>query len=97
MKRDEVLRILREHRDELREMRIASLALFGSTARDEAGDCSDIDLLVEFDGRITLFHIFHTQHHLERILNVSHVDLVQRGAVHPALKERILHEAVYVT
>ena len=56
MKRDEVLRILREHRGELRRgFGVKSVALFGSLARDEATDTSDIDILVDFDGPVGLF------------------------------------------
>ena len=49
MRRDEVLRILREHRHELAQFRVTSLALFGSVARDEARADSDVELLVEFE------------------------------------------------
>ncbi|HIJ65684.1 MAG TPA: nucleotidyltransferase family protein [Candidatus Hydrogenedentes bacterium] len=96
MKRDEAARILREHRAELHAMAVASLAIFGSTARDEAHDRSDVDLLIEFDRPVGLFHFFRVQRALERMLGVSRVDLVQRGAVHPALKERIYKEAIRV-
>jgi predicted nucleotidyltransferase len=55
MKRDEVIRVLREHRGELREQfGVKSLALFGSVARDEATGTSDVDLLVEFERPIGL-------------------------------------------
>ncbi len=48
--RDEALRLLREHMPVLRErFGVTSLALFGSTARDEAYADSDVDVLVEFD------------------------------------------------
>ena len=87
---------LRSHKAELQQMGIVSLALFGSTARNEAQAQSDVDLLVEFDRPVGLFHFFTVQHRLEAILGVSKVDLVQRGAVHHALRPRILAEAVHV-
>ena len=97
MNRDQVLKILAEHRDTLaRDFRIKSLALFGSIVRNEATAASDVDLLVEFDGRpVGLFHLSRTQHYLESILGVPRVDLVLREGIKPALKERILREAVY--
>ena len=56
----------------------------------------DGDLLVEFDGRpIGLFHLSRTQHYLETVLGVPRVDLVLRDAVKPALRDKILREAVY--
>ncbi|ETW92808.1 MAG: hypothetical protein ETSY1_42015 [Candidatus Entotheonella factor] len=84
------------HEEELRQMGIASLALFGSTARGEANEASDIDLLVEFDRTVGFFHFFRVQHRLEEILGVFKVDLIQQGAVHPMLRERILSEMIHV-
>lgn len=97
MTRHEVIEKLAAHRDELREMGVASLALFGSVARGEAGDGSDVDLLVEFNRSIGLFDFFRVQHRLEEILNVQRVDLVMRDAIIPALRERILGEAIDAT
>jgi hypothetical protein len=55
-----------------------------------------VDLLVEFDCRpVGLFHLSRTQHYLESILGVSKVDLVLRDGIKPALKERILREAIH--
>ncbi len=97
MNRDQALKIIAQHREKLaREFGIKSLALFGSIVRDEATPPRDIDLLVEFDGRpVGLFHLSRTQHYLENILGVSKVDLVLRDAIKPALKERILREAIH--
>jgi predicted nucleotidyltransferase len=71
--------------------------VFGSVARDESTQKSDIDLLVEFDRVVGLFQLFEIQHRLEEIIGVPKVDLIQMGAIHPALRERILSEAVNVT
>jgi len=97
MNRDRVLKIIAEHRETLaRDFRVKSLALFGSVVRNEATADSDVDLLVEFDGRpVGLFHVSRTQHYLESILGVPKVDLVLREGIKPALKERILREAIY--
>ncbi len=57
MKRSEVLETLAAHRDELRaRFAVKSLALFGSVARDEATDTSDVDLLVEFGSGVPWTH-----------------------------------------
>jgi len=99
MNRDEILRIIAGHREKLaRDFGIKSLALFGSVVRNEATPASDVDLLVEFDGRpVGLFHLSRTQHYLESILGIPQVDLVLRDGIKPALKERILREAIYAT
>jgi predicted nucleotidyltransferase len=87
---------LAAHRYELRKMGVVSLAVFGSVARNESTQKSDIDLLVDFDRNVGLFHLFEIQHRLEEIIGVPKVDLIQKGAIHPALRERILSEAVNV-
>ena len=98
MNRNQILKIITEHRARLAtEFGIKSLALFGSVVRDEATPASDVDLLVEFDGRtVGLFHLSRTQHYLESILGVPKVDLVLRDGIKPALRERILREAIHV-
>jgi predicted nucleotidyltransferase len=87
---------LAAHRRELREMGVASLAVFGSVVRNESTPQSDIDLLVEFDSDVGLFHLFAIQHRLEEIVGVPKIDLIQKGAIHPALRERILSAAANV-
>ncbi len=84
------------HRSELRKMGVVSLSVFGSVARNESTQKSDIDLLVEFDRDIGLFYLFEIQHRLEEIIGVPKIDLIQKGAIHPALREQILSEAINV-
>lgn len=97
MNRNQVLKIIADHREKLaKDFGVKSLALFGSIVRDEATLASDVDLLVEFDDRpVGLFHLSRTQHYLESILGMPKVDLVLRDSIKPALKERILREAIY--
>ncbi|UCE52823.1 MAG: nucleotidyltransferase family protein [Desulfobacterales bacterium] len=96
MTKIELERKLAAHRRELREMGVVSLAVFGSVARNESTPQSDIDLLVEFDRDVGLFHLFEIQHRLEEIIGVPQIDLIQKGAIHPALRQKILSEAVNV-
>ena len=93
MSRDEVLRRLRANRHQLNELGVTSAAIFGSAARDEATTDSDIDVLVEFGGPIGLLHFVRVQRYLEDLLGRP-VDLVTKDALHPALRERILEEAI---
>lgn len=78
------------------ELGIRSLDIFGSVARGEAASGSDVDLLVEFDRPIGLFHFFRVQRRLEQILGCR-VDLVMRDAVKPQFRDRIFREAVRAT
>jgi len=97
MKRLDVIELLSAHRKELMDsFGITSLELFGSIVRGDNKSDSDVDLLVEFDRPVTLFHLFRAQHHLEEILNVPKVDLIMRDSVRPVFRERIFGEAVHV-
>ena len=96
MTKKELENKLAAHRRELRKMGVVSLAVFGSVARDESTQQSDIDLLVDFDREVGLFYLFEIQHKLEDIIGVPKIDLIQKGAIHPSLRDRILSEAVNV-
>jgi predicted nucleotidyltransferase len=97
MKRHEVLKILREQSETLQtRFGVTYLALFGSVAREESSGTSDIDLLVQFDRPVGLFHIFHLQDYLERCLGGRKVDLGLRESVIDELQEIIYGEAIDV-
>jgi uncharacterized protein len=74
---------------------VRSLSLFGSAARDELKDSSDIDLLVEFEGPSTARAYFGTQFYLEDLLGRP-VDLVTQRALRAALSPMIEREAILV-
>ncbi len=84
MRREEALRILREHRAELDGMGVRSLSLFGSVARDEAGAESDVDVLVEFSEPETFATYMDAKLYLEDLFG-RRVDLVTESG----LRERI--------
>ena len=92
-RRDDILKTLSDHRTSLAAFGVAHLRLFGSFARDEGRDDSDVDLLVEFNRPIGLFEFVRLQRLLAQIVG-HRVDLVTPAALKPALRDRILREAV---
>ena len=96
MKRAQVLEILSANKGGVRQFFVKSLAIFGSVARDEATEQSDIDILVEFDRPVGLFHMARLRRHLEELLGCK-VDLATRGALRKEMKEQILKEAIYAS
>jgi predicted nucleotidyltransferase len=97
MRRKELLETLRRLEPELRgRLHVASLELFGSIARDNANERSDVDLLVEFSEPVGLLHLIGTQQFLEDRIGVSRVDLVLRRSVIPELSSEIFRETVDV-
>jgi len=96
MLRDEIIQILSEHREELREKyKVKSLALFGSVARGEERPDSDVDILVEFQEVVSLFTITRIERELSLLLGRK-VDVVDRESIIPQLKKHILKEPLYV-
>ena len=94
MQRDTVLQILREHTAELHNRGVASLSVFGSVARNEAGPESDVDMLVEFNKPVGMFECVRLQMYLESLLGCR-VDLVTPAAVRPQMREQIFREAIH--
>jgi len=75
---------------------VASLALFGSTARDSATAASDVDVLVAFDGPSTSERFFGVQFYLEDLLQCP-VDLVCEKGLRAELRPFILNETIQAT
>lgn len=71
---------------------VRELAVFGSVARDEATDASDLDLIVDFEGPATFDAFMGLKLFLEDTLAVR-VDLATRPSLKPRLKARIEAEA----
>jgi uncharacterized protein len=95
MKRDEVLTTLRAHQPELRAAGVLRLSLFGSTARDEAQEGSDIDLLAAFDAarKLSLLDVIGIENRLADLLGRP-VDLVEEGTLRPRVGENVNREIV---
>jgi hypothetical protein len=91
--REQVLATLKSQRKLLDQYGVGSISLFGSIARGEATETSDVDLLVEFSKPIGLFQFVALKRALEETLGRP-VDLATRSSLKPQLRERILKEAV---
>jgi predicted nucleotidyltransferase len=90
---EDIVAVLAEHREELRESGVASLLLFGSVARRQATETSDVDLVVEFDRAVGLFALLRLQARLASWLG-RRVDLVPTDSLRPEIRERVLTEGL---
>ena len=79
----------------LQKNKVARAGIFGSFARGEATRKSDVDILIRFKERRTLFDLARLELELEDKLGKS-VDVLTYRSVHPLLKERILKEEVRI-
>jgi uncharacterized protein len=96
MNRQATIALLTLHKEHLvRQFGVATLALFGSTARDSAMHGSDVDVLVSFDGPATSARFFGVQFYLEDLLSCP-VDLVSDKALRSELRPYIERDAVHV-
>jgi predicted nucleotidyltransferase len=95
MPRDEVLAKLRDLKPSLeREYGVTRLRLFGSHARDQAQDDSDVDLIVDLTRPLGL-DFFGLEIELAERLGRK-VDLATPDGLHRVIKDRVLAEAVDV-
>jgi len=90
MDKNTVIRVLKDHADEIHARGASALYLFGSTARGEAGPGSDVDLFLEKEDPATfsLITLIGLKHFLEDTLGAD-VDLVTREGLHPLLRSDI--------
>ncbi len=95
MRQQDILKILAEHRAEIESrFDVASLAIFGSVARDEAVAGSDVDILVTYVRSPGMFGFLELKEYLEDTLQCP-VDLVTRNALKKQFRDQILREALH--
>lgn len=82
---EEVIGEIVEHLDTIKQFGVKFIGLFGSVARDEARPDSDIDILVEFEGGITLQKYARLSIYLEKILG-REIDVVDAEMLRPELR-----------
>ncbi|OGJ42387.1 nucleotidyltransferase [Candidatus Peregrinibacteria bacterium RIFCSPLOWO2_01_FULL_39_12] len=91
---EDIEKILKSQKSFLKEkFRVKKIGIFGSFARNEQSDDSDIDILVEFYEPIG-WDFFDLQEYLKNILK-KNVDLVTKKALKPQIKTTILNEVKY--
>ncbi len=94
----EIIKFLQEHKDLLRKQySVESIALFGSFARNEQREESDVDLLIELQNDVQNVHDL--KENLRKYLSDSFersVDLARAKYLKPYAKEQILKDLVYV-
>jgi uncharacterized protein len=93
---NDVLTILSEHYQTIQNFGVCSLALFGSVARGHNTTNSDLDFLVEFEGKTTFDRYMDLKIFLEDLFNKP-VDLVTKGSLRKEISQKILEEAINVT
>ena len=96
MKKEEILNYLKNHKDEFaKKYQISKLALFGSFAKDENHESSDIDIAIETK-LSDYFLLYDLKESLEKAFGTK-VDIVRvREKMNSSLKNRIFKDGIYV-
>ena len=85
-KREQIIAIAAKHG-------ASNIRIFGSVAREEATNTSDLDLLIDLEPKRSLFDLITLKQELEDLLNCE-VDLAEPHSLHQLIRDRVLQEAV---
>ena len=96
MNREKALELLRQYKeDNLDKYGILAMGIFGSVARDEAKNGSDVDVCIQTKVP-NMFNIIHIKDELQTLFSAD-VDIIRiREKMNPFLKKRIERDAIYV-
>ena len=91
----EYIQILKLYKDDkAKEYGICRIGIFGSVARNEHSENSDVDVCVELSYP-SIFYLVHIKEELQQLFGVS-VDIVRiKSEMDPLLKRDILRDCIY--
>ena len=89
----EIVKSIKALHSELKRYKVREIGVFGSAARGEQKQSSDIDVLVDFDENADLFDLVGLGLFLEETLGQK-VDVVPRRALRKEFRDSVLREVV---
>ncbi len=94
MRKQDAIRCLREHADAIKAIGATSMYLFGSAARDEAREASDLDLFIDYDqdSRFSAIELLRIKHYVSDALAID-ADVTTRDGLHPLIREEVVASA----
>ncbi|WP_420266225.1 nucleotidyltransferase family protein [Candidatus Magnetominusculus dajiuhuensis] len=93
---NEAISLLQRHEAELKRLGVKHLFMFGSTARGEAKDGSDVDLFFDYEkGELGLFELMEVKERAAHILGCK-TDIMTRDSLHKTLRRQIEAASVCV-
>ena len=78
-----------------KRFKVETIDIFGSYARSEQSEESDVDILVTYSQMVSFFTVYDLEKYLQRKLHVK-VDIISKKFLNPYIKSRVLQEAVPV-
>lgn len=97
MNRRAAIRAFERHADDIRSRGVRRLYLFGSTARDEGGPASDVDVFVDLErgAHFSLFDLMDLRAYLSRKVG-TRVDVFPRDGLHRVIRADVERDAIRV-
>ena len=97
MDKDAVIEKLRAHEAELRAQGVSHVFLFGSVARGEADEKSDVDLFYDYDPqRFGFLEFMRIRELAPDIVGIQSVDIMPRDGIHPLIRREVEQTAIEV-
>ncbi len=92
-----ILSTMKSRKDEMCQFGIKTIGLFGSYARNEQSENSDIDILIDFEPEKENFDNYMAVYDIiEQLFKNQRVDIVTKNGLSPHIGPRILNEVNYV-
>src|SRR3990167_1052777 len=92
----EIKKIIQKHKEDLEEKyAVKEIGIFGSCARGEQDETSDIDILIELEKPVGIVKFLKLEKHLSLLLEAK-VDIVTKKALKPYIGRQILQEVDYI-
>lgn len=93
---EDIKQILNQNKPLLREnYRVTEVGVFGSYARGEQTETSDIDVLIDYDDAPTFFKLVELRNYLSQLMEMK-VDIVTKNGLKARIRDRILSEVIYI-
>jgi hypothetical protein len=93
---EDIVSLLKQHQEILNhEFRVTEVYVFGSYARGQQTEGSDVDILIDYQKAPTLWMLADLRRYLGQLLNLQ-VDVVTKNGLKPRIREQVLAEAVKV-
>jgi predicted nucleotidyltransferase len=94
--RDEIVQVLASQKPWLLETyQLSKLGIFGSYAREQQTETSDLDILVDYVQPPTLWRLVELRDYLSQLVTLK-VDVVTANGLKPRLRDRVLAEVIYL-
>lgn len=95
LSKSEIKNRIRNNTTLLRRYNVSKIGIFGSYASGKQSETSDVDILVDFSGSLTLFQYVHLADSISDLLD-TRVDLVTVSGIKPMIKDKIMQEVDWV-